>query len=237
MLLERASSLSEKIDRYQKLKAAANAADLVRTRSEQVTQAAALIAQAREALRRFSSAGVKIEFFPANAGELCEKAKTLRAIASEDPARLANPPFNVSHEFLNRLKAIAASADGAIQEGWRRFVVENSPGGSDEVLDALVKLPQLRAGVLQIRQCRSQIAALAVASPADPERAIGDLRKLVAEHQAAWGQLTSDNLPDAVILFLRACAGEGALITALTAEVRDWLERRHLLGSLRIRIG
>lgn len=237
MLVERASSLAEKIGRYQKLKAAANVADLVRTRSEQVRQAAALVAQAREALRRFSIAGVKIEYFPANADELSEKAKTLRAIATEAPAGLAEPPFNVSHDFINRLRALAISADSAIQAGWRRFVVENSPGGSDEVLDALVQLPQLRAGVIHIRQCRSKIAALAVAPPADPASAIGQLRELVAEHRAAWAQLTSDNLPDAVILFLRACAGEGALVTALTTEVREWLDTRNLLGSLRIRIG
>jgi len=237
MLLERASGLAEKIGHYQKLKAAANAADLVRTRAEQIGQAAAVLAQAREALLRFSAAGVKIDYFPANADELSEKARTLRAIATEAPAGLADPPFNVLHEFILRLRALATSADSAIREGWRRFAVENSPGGSNEVLDALVKLPQLRAGVIHIRQCRSKIAALADAPPADPARAIGELRELVAEHRAAWAQLTSDNLPDAVILFLRACGGEGALVTALTAEVRDWLETRNLLGSLRIRIG
>ena len=237
MLLERASSLAEKIGHYQKLKAAANAADLVRTRADQVGQAAALIAQAREALTRFSAAGVVIEYFPANAAELSEKAKTLRTIATESPAGLAEPPFNVTQEFTLRLRGLATAADGAIRSGWSRFVIENAPGGSDEVLDALVKLPQLRAGVSRIRQCDQKIAALTVTLPTDPVRAIEQLRELVTEHRAAWTDLTADNLPDAVIMFLRACAGEGARVTALTTEVRDWLEMRDLLGALRIRIG
>lgn len=237
MLLERASSLAEKIGRYQKLKAAADAAVLVRTRADQVGQAAALVSLAREALGRFSAAGIAIEYFPANAGELSEKASTLRAIAAEAPAGLANPPFNVAHEFTHRLRGLATAADSAMRDGWRRFIAENSPGGSDEVLEALGKLPQLRAGVTHIRQCRQKIAALAATPPADPARAIDQFRELVAEHRTAWTELTSDNLPAAVIMFLRACAGEGALVTALTAEVRDWLEARDLLSSLRIRIG
>lgn len=237
MLLERANSLAEKIDRYQKLKAAANAAEIVRTRALQIGQAAALIAQAREAIDRFSAAGVAIEFVPTNADALSERARALRAIAAETPAGLADPPFNIAYEFTERLKGIAVAADAAIQEGWRRYIDANSPGGSDEVLDALGKLPQLSLGVTRIRQCRQKIAALAATPPADPARAVIQLRELVAEHRTAWTELTSDNVPDAVIRFLRACAGEGAQVAALTLEVRGWLETRDLLGSLRIRIG
>lgn len=237
MLLERATGLAGKIDRYQKLKVAANAADVVRTRTEQIGKAAALIAQARAAIDRFKAAGVAIEFVPANADDLSEKARALRVIVAETPAGLADPPFNIAYDFTDRLKGIAIAAHTSIQLGWRRHVEANSPGGSDEVLDALGKLPQLHLGVTRIRQCRQRIGALAANPPTDPARAIDQLRELVAEHRTAWTTLTSDNVPDAVIRFLRACAGEGAQVTALTLEVRNWLEARDLLDSLRIRIG
>lgn len=237
MLLERATGLTEKIDRYQKLKAAAKAADIVRTRTDQIGKAAALIAQAREAVDRFKAAGVAIDFAPVNADDLSERATTLRAIAAETPAGLVDPPFNIAYDFTDRLKGIANGADAAMRDGWRRYIDANSPGGSDEVLDALGRLPQLRLGVTRIRQCRQRIAALAATPPTDPAQAIEQLRELVAEHRTAWTALTSDNVPDAVISFLRACAGEGAQVTALTQEVRNWLETRDLLGSLRIRIG
>jgi hypothetical protein len=236
MLLERATGLAGKIDRYQKLKVAAKAADIVRTRTDQIGKAAALIAQAREAIDRFKAAGVAIEFAPANADDLSEKARALRIIAAETPADLADPPFNIAYDFTDRLRGIASGVDTAIRDGWRRYIEANSPGGSEEVLDALGRLPQLRLGVTRIRQCRQGIAALAATPPTDPARAIDQLRELVAEHRTAWTALTSDSVPDAVIRFLRACAGEGAQVTALTLEVRDWLETRNLLGSLRIRI-
>lgn len=237
MLLERAAGLAESISRYQKLKIAANEAELFRTRAAQVGEAAALLTQARAALSRFSKAGVAIDYFPANVEELSEKATKLRAIAAEDPAGLANPPFNVTHEFTNRLRGLAVAADTAIREGWQRFVAENGPGGSDEVLEALGKLSQMRAGVTRIRQCRQKIAVLATTVPADPVRAVEQLRELATEHRAAWTELTADSVPPAVILFLRASAGEGAPLTALTGDVRDWLETRELLASFRIRIG
>jgi hypothetical protein len=237
MLLDRATELAEKLERYQKLKAAADEADLVSTRALQVGEAAKSLAQARAALACFTEAGIDIEFFPANAEELTEKAATLRAIAAENPAGLADPPFNVTHEFTNRLKGLTSGAGRSIEEGWRRFVAENAPSGSDEVLDALGKLPQMRAGVFRIRQCRQKAAALAAAVPTDPAIAVQQLRGLSAEHGDAWTELTADGIPPTVLQFLRACAADGAALASLTKEVHDWLDARELLGSFRIRIG
>lgn len=237
MLLERAAGIAERIERYQKLKIAANEADLVSTRAAQIGEAAALLTQARVALSGFSKAGINIQYVPAAVQELTRKATKLRTIAAEDPAGLANPPFNVAHEFTNRLKGLGVAANQSMKEGWSRFVAANSPSSSDEVLEALAKLPQMRAGVNRIRQCRQKVAELAATVPTDPAGAIEQLRGLSAEHGTAWTELTADAIPPSVLQFLRACAADGALVKALTDEVRDWLEARELLGSFRIRIG
>lgn len=237
MLLERAAGLAEKIERYQKLKAAAKEADLVSTRAAQIGEAASVLSQARIMFERFSKAGIDIQYAPASARELAEKATRLRSIASENPAGLADPPFNVAHEFTNRLRGLAVAANQSIAEGWARFVAENTPSGSDNVLEALGRLPQMRSGVTRIRQCRQKIAALASTVPADPESAKEQLRGLSAEHGSAWVELTADSVPPSVLQFLRACAADGAAVTDLTDEVRTWLESRGLMGSFRIRIG
>ncbi len=237
MLLERTAGLAERIERYQKLKIGANEAQLVNTRATQVEEAAVLLAQARAALGRFSKAGISIQFFPANVEELTEKATQLRAIAVENPAGLANPPFNVAHEFTNRLRGLAIAANTAIEEGWRRYVSENVPSGSEEVLEALGKLPQMRAGVARIRLCRQKLVSLAATVPVDPESAIEQLRVLTTEHASAWADMTANSVPTSVLQFLRACAADGAPVASLTKEVKDWLEARELLGSFRIRIG
>lgn len=236
MLLERASGLAERIERYQKLKEAAKVASLVSTRATQIGAAAEHLTQARAALSRFAKAGINVQYAPAGALELTEKATRLRAIAAADPAGLADPSFNVAHEFTNRLKALADAANRSIEEAWRRFVAEHTPSGSDEVVEALGKLPQMRAGANRIRQCRQKVADLAATVPSDPAGAIEQLKRLSAEHGLAWAELTADSVPPSVLQFLRACAADGAPVTALTDEVRIWLESRDLIASFRIRI-
>jgi hypothetical protein len=237
MLLERAAGLAARVERYQKLKVAAKEADLVSTRAAQIREAAMLLTQARTALSRFSVAGIDFQFAAAGVQELTEKAQKLRAIAAEDPAGLASPPFNVAYDFTNRLRSLAVAANQSIGEGWSKFVAENTPSGSDDILETLGKLPQMRAGVTRIRQCRQKLITLAAAVPADPASAIEQLRGLSAEHGSAWAELTADSIPPSVLQFLRACAADGALVTALTDEVRVWLESRGLIGSFRVRIG
>jgi hypothetical protein len=237
MLLERATGLAARIERYTKLKDAAKEADLVSSRAKQIGDVEVLLTQARIALARFSGAGINIQFTAVGTQELTEKATTLRAIAAKNPADLAHPPFNVAHEFINRLNGLALAANKSIDEGWKRFVAENSPSGSDDVLEALGRLPQMRAGVARIRQCRQKVASLAASVPADPVSAVEQLRGLAEEHGYAWAELTADSVPQSVLQFLKACAVDGAPITTLTDEVRVWLESTGLLDSFRIRIG
>lgn len=237
MLLERAAGLAEKITRYQQLKSAANQAEQFRTRAEQVGRAATLIGQAHQAIQAFEEAGIAIDFVPANAVGLAEKATTLKAIATANPAELIDPPFNLRYDFTDRINGIATAVSKATADAWRSYVEANGPGGSEDVLDALARLPQLRVGVARIRSCREAIARLAAPPPDDPKDAIARLRTLVADHRAAWADLTADNIPSVVISFIRSCAGEGAPLTLLTEEVRAWLQSRDLLAAFRIRIG
>ena len=238
MLLERAAGLADKITRYQQLKAAANEAEKFRTRAVQAGQAATLIVQAKAAIHRFTAAGISVDFVPANVEALVEKAETLLTIAAENPAGLADPPFNFRYDFADRVSGVAAAANKALVEAWRRHVAENGPGGSDEVLEALARLPQLRLGVVRIRRLRDEVARLAADAPSDPEAAVLRLATLVSEHRAAWADLTADGIPRAVIAFIRNSGSEmGAPLSLLTEEVRDWLASRDLLGAFRIRIG
>lgn len=236
MLLERAGGLASRIGQYAKLKAAANEASLFRTRADQIGQAADLLAQARAALERFRTAGVPVDFHPLNAPELSGRAATLRDIVTETPAALVDPPFNLKYEFTDRLKGLVAAVHGAISDGWRAYIAAHGPGGNDEILNALGELPQMRAGVNRIRGYRQRAAALAESLPADPATAVAQLKALAADHDAAWAELTADAVPQSVILFLRATV-QGASVSALTPEVRTWLETRNLLGSFKIRIG
>ncbi len=237
MLLERAGGLATKIQAFRKLEAAAREAALVTTRVGQVRDAAQALGRARATLAKFTQAGVPVQFVPVNSSTLKERASLLRATAADNPVALADPPFNFSHDFSDRLKGIANAAQQAADAAWRGFVESKSLGGSEEVLGTLNQLPQMRAGVAKIRQCRQSVNALATSIPSDMASAIKTIDDLETKHKSAWAELTSDGIPLSVLEFLRQCASAGAPLTSLNDEVRDWLGVKHLLESFRIRIG
>ena len=172
MLLERATGLADKINRYQSLKAAAGQAEMYRTRANQLGQVRTSLTEARAALERFHVSGVRVDFVALNADALEEKATTLRDIVQADPTVLANPPFNLKFDFTDRLLGIGTSAREAIDRAWVQYVAAHGPTGSSEVLDALAKLPQFQLSVARIRRCHQSIEELTKRTPADPEKAI-----------------------------------------------------------------
>ena len=59
---------------------------------------------------------------------------------------------------------------------------------------------------------------------------------LIEELKQCWDGLNADEVPEAVLRFLRVAANEGASLGLLTPEVKDWLAKHGLIDSLRIRL-
>jgi hypothetical protein len=55
-------------------------------------------------------------------------------------------------------------------------------------------------------------------------------------HDAAWSELSAEDIPADVINFIRAAGSEGAALTAYSDEVQTWLASRNLMGAFRIKI-
>ena len=237
MLLERAADLTAKIAQYQKLKGAADESEQFHTRAKQLTDVAERIARARQAVDRLTDAGVEVSFEPSEGAAYAAKAKALRAALQADPAAINNPPFDLKYEFADRLTGIATAADQAMREAWTGYVAKRAAFGSEDVLTALAAVPQFRASVAKIRRSRTEISALGNGLPTDPNAAVARIGALVEEHDAAWSELSADDIPPSVISFIRTAAGQGAPLEALTAEVKTWLAGRGLLAAFRIRLG
>lgn len=234
MLLERATGLAAKIAKYQELANAADQAEQFHTRANQFGGLAESIARARQALEQLVQAGVPVEFVPAEGAGYAAKAKELRAAISSNPAAINDPPFDLKYEFIDRISAIVAKANQAMMDAWKTYVAKRSDFGSDDVLSALAAVPQFRKSVARIRQCRSDIATIGSSMPSDPQMAVGKVDALVAAHNAAWAELSAEDIPKSVLSFVRAAASEGAALATYTNEVRTWLESRNLLTAFRI---
>ena len=236
MLLERATSLAAKITQYHELRSAADEGEQFETRAKQFVAISERLSRTLSALGKLADAGVTISFVPNDGAGYAAKAKALRAAIRDNPAAINDPPFDLKYEFTDRLTMIAGAAEKAMTEAWKAYVAKRGDFGSNVVLSALAEVPQFRASVTKIRQCRSNIAALGNGLPSDPQATVGRLNVLVADHNAAWAELSAQDIPSSVISLIRAAANEGALLTTYTDEIRTWLESRNLLNAFRIRL-
>lgn len=236
MLLERAATLTSKINTYQKLKSSADEADLFGTRAKQFETASQLIAGLRAALSILSDAGVPVHFEPNDGLGYAQKARQLREVIKENPANINDPPFDIKHAFTERLNGIAVAGHKAANAAWKAYVDQRAAFGSDDVLSALGQVQQFKASVVRIRQIRADVAAFGANLPADPKAAIAKIDVLINEHEIAWKSLAANDIPPSVVAFIRSAASGSALLTAYTPEVQSWLEGQNLLDAFRIKL-
>jgi hypothetical protein len=234
MLLDRAATLSTKINTYQKLKNSAAEAEQFGTRAKQFETASLLIAGLRETLSALTDAGVPVDFKPSDGLGYADKARTLREAIKGNPASVNDPPFDIKHAFIDRLNGIASAGHKAASTAWKAYVDKRAAFGADDVLSALGQVPQFRVSVAKIRQIRGEVAAFGASLPTDPKVAIASLDSLLSQHEAAWNTLAASDIPTSVVAFIRAAANSEALLSAYTSEVQKWLESRNLLGAFRI---
>jgi hypothetical protein len=236
MLLDRASEVTAKITTFQKLKSAANEAGMFATRAGQFRAVAQRIVNLRATLQALRVAGIPVDFAPLDGTGLAAKARQLKSLVQEDPAKINDPPFDLRFAFTERLAEVAKAGERAALAAWTGYVGKRAAFGSDDVLSALAVVPQFRASVGQIRQLRANVAGLGSALPADPLATVIKIDALAAEHDRAWAALDATDIPSSVVGFIRAAANQGATLGTFTTEVRTWLESRNLLGAFRIKL-
>jgi hypothetical protein len=236
MLLDRAATLATKINTYQKLKNTAEEANQFGTRARQFETAAMLLKELRVTLSTLEDAGVPVVFEPSDGLGYADKARTLREAIKADPAKVNDPPFDIKHAFIDRLRNISSAGHNAASTAWKGYVDKRAAFGADDVLSALGQVPQFRLSVAKIRQIRGEVAAIGTTLPAEPKDAIAKLDMLVSQHEAAWSTLAASDIPPSVVAFIRAAANGEALLSAYTSEVQTWLESRNLLDAFRIKL-
>lgn len=236
MLLDQAKDLAGRIGVYARLKSSAGAAKDFETRAMSFGGVATSLRTAKASLERMQAAGIALDFIPNDAEALAAKAVTLRDSVKTDPATLNDPPFNLKFDFVDRINSLCSGARKAMLAAWQARVAQNSEMASPEILAALSTVPQYKPVVARIGVLKEQVAMLADSVPADISVGITQLKKIMDAYAAAWGEMTADGIPKAVIAFLRAAAGQGATLDQLTDEVRGWLDARSLLPLFRIKI-
>ncbi|WP_069878247.1 hypothetical protein [Bosea sp. BIWAKO-01] len=236
MLLEKAQSLRDSLQNFQRLRENADEAKSFETRATQFNTVSASLASQCARLKALTAAGVRVPFTPKNAADLRKKAIALRSGFNADPKALDEVDYNLKYDFLDRLSGITKAIGESLLVSWQQHVAENSPVFADDLIAALATIPDYQAPVARIRECRNTLAGLARTLPADFTVALAQLNAAREAYTVAWDTMTAGGLPEAVIRFLKACGQDGASLELLDDTVLKWLSDRKLSHVFRIRV-
>ena len=235
MLLDQANILVARIARYQTLKNQARDAQTFETRASQLQKSASGLSGAVAAMRALNVAGLPVAFKLASRGQTRARTVQLQQGFASDPAFVDDPGFDLQFEYVVPLGGLADSIRTAALKAWQTHVGARHERISSEVLNALRAIPEYRAIVVIVQRCQEDIERLSLSLPTDVATADQRLAALNAEQRASWQQLTGGELPESVILFLRASMGDGAELRLLTTEVIGWLKSRKLDSAFRVK--
>ena len=96
-----------------------------------------------------------------------------------------------------------------------------------------MKIDEFKPTVQGIRYLNDQIQRQKLPQTFDEFEKTELLIDRLREH---WPNLSSDEVPETVLRFLKDAVDFGAPLNLLTTEVRDWLDRHGISDSLRIRL-
>lgn len=235
MLLDQTDALAERITNYQQLKAQARHAQAFETRAAQLHKVASGLANAVEAMKALKAVGVPIAFKMAAKDQTRARTAQLQQGFAKDPAFVDDPGFDLRFDYSQPLAGVADTVRAATFEAWQKHVAARRERVSADILKALSAVPQYRSIVATVQRCQTQIDQLVSVLPDNILAADKQLSELSDEQREAWQKLTGGELPNEVVLFLRASMGEGAELRLLTAEVLDWLKSRGLDSAFRIK--
>ncbi len=204
------------------------------SRQQQIEQAVAETIPLVQSLRAFRQKGIT-NF------HLTQKAEILLTfIANVEAEFKKNPEWIIPNEnfnkknFTSRIEQLQNSLREQLNQSWWLYRNQNKPSTDNEILNLLDKVSAFKPTVQRIRSLdwHIQESNSIPESSEDFER----VDRLIEQLKQCWDGLNADEVPEAVLRFLRVAANEGATRALLTPEVEDWLTKHRLIDSLRIRL-
>jgi hypothetical protein len=234
MLLEKSKQLIELSQKKIELQKSATNLQGFQSRQEQIAKAVAGTLPLVQALRAFRQRGI------ANIN-LAQKAEALLAIITEAEAKFQeNPEWIIESRnfgktsFYSKVEQLQNALREQLGQAWRSYRTQKMPSTNNEILNLLDQVSDFKQTVQRIRSLDLQIQQLNSfpQSSEDFER----VDRLIEQLKQCWDSLNADEVPEVALRFLKVAANQGAPLSLLTPEVKDWLTKHGLIDSLRIRL-
>lgn len=234
MILQKSTQLIKLSQKKSHLQKDAKNLQGFQSRQEQIKQAVAETIPLVQSLRAFRQKGIT-NF------HLTQKAEILLTfIANVEAEFKKTPEWIISNEnfnkknFTSRIEQLQNSLREQLNQSWWLYRSQKMPSTNNEILNLLDKVSAFKPTVQRIRSLdwHIQESNSIPESSEDFER----VDELIEQLKQCWVRLDADEVPEAVLNFLRVAANEGATRSLLTPEVEDWLAKHNLIDCLRIRL-
>lgn len=234
-LLDRSEQLTAEVVEVTTLSAIAGQAEAIRTRATQFENALTEFRLSAESVRQLRDRGIGVEGEVQAAAGVRHFLSQLLDAVTADPATILAAK-DIQPKMLVPLGRIATNLQEAANQAWGRYVQQQLPAVSGDLLDALSRVPDLRPKVESFRGLRNR--ALVSATRAPSKAAEFDVMEvLVAQCNEAWRELDARNIPqDVLVLFREAATPRGASVSKLTPAVLAWLQEHGFVEAFGIRI-
>ncbi|MBD1882828.1 Smr/MutS family protein [Microcoleus vaginatus] len=234
MLLEKCQQLSQLSQKRINLQRYASNREGFKSRQEQIDRAVTAILPLVQYLRAFRQRGITNVDLSQKADNLLKFIANVEAKFQEYPEWIIdNENFN-KNNFDSKVKDLQTALGKQLSEAWLVYRSQKMPTTNNEILNLLDRVSAFKPTVQRIRKLDWEIqqSNSIPQSSEDFER----VDRLIEQLKQCWEGLNSDEVPEAVLRFVKEAANEGASLGLLTPEVKDWLTKHRLIDSFRIRL-
>ncbi|MCW6036018.1 hypothetical protein K4A83_06995 [Spirulina subsalsa FACHB-351] len=234
MLLEKAQQLSTLADQKIQREKYVKHRQGFESRQKQIENAIASLEPLDNAVKIFRDRGLADFDVSNKADQLLGLIIQAKKRFEENPEWIIENNNFDGNRFKSSIDSLAKSLRQHLERNWKQYLAQQMPSTNDELLNLLAKIPSFRADVEHIQKLKADIDQ--VEFP-ETQSIFGHLENSIKNLKKCWEDLSGDDVPEAVLIFLRRAADpEGATLDLLTPEVTEWLDRHQISQALRIRL-
>ena len=212
----------EQLKRYQKVR------DLLATHADRL----APLVSVCQTLRDTSIGDVRLGDMP---DRLLVSINDVRAKFQTVPESIIGDRSLSLNGLSQSVNVLAGELETEVKRAWVQYTAAKTPTTNHEVLDVLASA--FPKPVARIRLLSEQLERDRVTLPVNALH-VENFNRKAAVLQSAWEALGGEQVPEAVLQFLKnAASPQGAPLQLFTDEVRAWLVAHDILKSFKVRVG
>lgn len=235
MLLERTETLLKALNDFKNLQSASNESQQYNKRNDQLKASVNYLDGLSEIVRLFREEGFNIDLKP-NLETPFQMFIDFKNSWLDDKQSITKPSSK-SNDFFSKIdyKSLENEIKSKLDLEWQGFIEDKKPSMNFDQLNVLEKIPDLSDTVSIIKEKLQHLNTLKQKLPSKSQ----DFEVVIAlsmEMNALQEQLSSNNIPDTVIHFLKKAGTiEGVDLAEITPDILAWLQNNNLIHMCHVR--